>query len=98
AIAPVAVTLDDLEEEAFCKCAAVELEILAMLVAVIEDICRLQPFRQGRIEAEAGLDIAVIVRRDRQWPEAVRRQRLRGLKNVVRAEGQVLDARAELLG
>lgn len=51
--------------------AAVELEIFAMLVTIIEDIVRLQPLRQFRIEAEARFDIAIVVRRDFQRREAI---------------------------
>ena len=60
-IAAIAPALDDLEEEALVIGGAVELEIFAVLVAVVEDIVCLEPLGEGRIEAEAGLQVVIVV-------------------------------------
>ena len=96
--AVAAAALDDLEEEALAEVRAVELEILAVLVAVVEDVQRPQPVGEVGVEAEARLDVVVVVGRDRQRLEAVGGQRRRGGEDVARGEGEVLDGGAERLG
>jgi len=49
AIAAIAAALDDLEEEAFAIGRAVELEIFAMLVAIVENIMCLQALGEIRV-------------------------------------------------
>lgn len=69
-----------------------------MLIPVIENIGVLQTVGKVRVEAKAGLDIAVIIRRDLQWHKAVGFQRFGCLEDIVGPEGQVLPARSEFLG
>ena len=80
-----AAPLDDLEEEALAVVRAVELEIFAAVgVAVVEDVLLTQPVGEVRVEAEAGLDVVIIVARDLQRPEAGGAQRYRGDEDIVR--------------
>src|SRR5690606_27264116 len=46
AVAVIAAAFDDFEEEAFTEGAAVELEILAVLILIVKDVFRFEPFRQ----------------------------------------------------
>src|SRR3546814_14168915 len=65
AIAAIAASaLDDLEEEALAEGGAVELEVLAHLVAVVEHVFRAQPLGEVRGPAEPGLEVVVVVRGD----------------------------------
>ena len=56
-----ATALDDLEEEALAEVLAVELEIFAVVVAVVEDVFAAQPFEEIGFEAEARFQIILIV-------------------------------------
>ena len=78
AIAVVAAApLHDLEEEALAIDRAVDLEILpARLVAVVQDVARLEPLQQAVVEPEAGIEIVVVVGRNLQRPESVLPQRI----------------------
>src|SRR3546814_17997784 len=60
----LAPALHDLEEEALAEIGAVELEVLARLVAVVEDVLRAQPRRELGGEVETGLQVVVVVVRD----------------------------------
>ena len=53
--------LDDLDDEAFAEHRRVELEELAGLVAVIEDVGGAQPVGQIGIQPETRLDVVIIV-------------------------------------
>ena len=67
-----AAPLDDLEDEALAEGGGVELEKFAVLVAVVEDVAAAQAVGEVRLQAEARLDVVVVVRRDLQRLEAVR--------------------------
>ena len=56
-----AAALDDLDDEAFAEHRRVELEELAVLVAVVEDVAGAQPVGQIRIQPEARLDVVIVV-------------------------------------
>src|SRR3546814_10243632 len=85
AIAPVAApALHDLEEEALAEMGAVELEVLARLVAVVEDVLRAQPRRALGGEVETGLQVVEVGVRDLERPEAQPLQRRGGGDDVDR--------------
>src|SRR3546814_15600062 len=95
-MAPVAApALHDLEEEALAEIGAVELEVLARLVAVVEDVLRAQPRRELGGEVETGLQVVVVVVRDLERPEAQPLQRRGGGEDVTTGTGKVLDAQPE---
>src|SRR3546814_8369069 len=98
AVAVIAAALDDLEEKAVAVIRAVDLEILARGIAVVEDVLGAQPVDEVGFETEAGLDVVVIVRRDRQRPEAVLFQRGDGGEDVAAGKGQMLPGGTEALG
>src|SRR5690606_27080445 len=90
--------LDDLEEEPLAHRPAVQLKILALALAVIEQVRSPQPVGEIGIEAESRLEIVVIVARDRQGLEPQPRKPVTGGKDIVGRKGQMLDAGAEALG
>ena len=93
AVALVSATpLDDLEDKAFAPVGRIELEILAMLVAVVENVFGAKAIRQFRLQAEACLHIVVIVGRKHQRLEPIRFQDPGGGKDVVGGEGHMLHA------
>src|SRR3546814_10004550 len=94
----LAPALHDLEEEALAEIGAVELEVLARLVAVVEDVLRAQPRRELGGEVETGLQVVVVVVRDLERPEAQPLQRRGGGEDVTTGKGNVLDARPEAFG
>ena len=99
AIAAIAAApLDDLEEEALSEAGTVELEILALLIAIIKRVGVFQPFDEGRIQIEPGLEIIVVIGRDFQRLKAVGSQGLGCCEDVARFKGQMLDRGAEPLG
>src|SRR3546814_17342429 len=89
----LAPALHDLEEEALAEIGAVELEVLARLVAVVEDVLRAQPRRELGGEVETGLQVVVGVVRDLERPEAQHVQRRGGGEDGTNDTGNVLDAR-----
>src|SRR5918996_3189896 len=96
AVAFVSVSsLDDLEEEPLAVVAAVELEVFAPIVAIIEDVFRPHPVGEIGVETEAGFEVAIVVWRDRQRLEAPRPQGIGRGENVITGEGNMLHARAE---
>src|SRR3546814_9621201 len=78
----------DFEEKAVAVIRAGDLEILARGIAVVEDVLGAQPVDEVGFETEAGLDVVVIVRRDRQRPEAVLFQRGDGGEDVAAGKGE----------
>src|SRR3546814_12875858 len=68
--------------EALAEGGAVELEILAHLVTVVEHVFRAQPFGEVGGQAEAGLEVVVIVRGDLERPESQPLQRRRDRKST----------------
>ena len=81
--------LDDLEEEAFAVGPAVELEILAVLVAVIEDVQGCSRALRSGVEAEAGFEVIVVIPRDRQRCKArAASMLLRSCEDVVCAKAR----------
>src|SRR3546814_3493849 len=94
----LAPALHDLEEEALAEIGAVELEVLARLVAVVEDVLRAQPRRELGGEVETGLQVVVVVVRELERPESQPPQRRGGGKDVTTGKSNVLDARPEAFG
>lgn len=90
--------LDDLEEKAFAIAGGIELEILAVLVTVVEDVFHPKPIAEIRFQAEASLHIVLIIRRDGKELETVSAQGSGSSENVLRPKGEVLNAGAERLG
>lgn len=70
-ISPVTAPLDDLEEETLAIIGTIELEILAVFIAVIENIGRFQPVGQIGIKPETRFDVIIVIRRDFQRRKAV---------------------------
>ena len=94
-VAAIAAALHDFEEEAATDRGAIELEEVAVVTAVEEDVVGLQPGDKGVVEAEAGGKVGVVVGRHSQRGEAGGGQRSGGRKDVVGCKRDVLDARAE---
>ena len=65
-IAAIAAALNDFEEETFAIGRAIELEIFAVIVSIVENIMCLQTIGEGRLQAESRLEIVVILGRDHQ--------------------------------
>src|SRR5215207_11222789 len=89
--------LDDLEEEAVVERARVDLEVLGRAVAVVEDLAFSEARDRLRREVGAGLEVVVVIFRDRQEIDAVFAQPADGREDVVGRERDVLDAGAEQL-
>src|SRR5215208_4374127 len=89
--------LDDLKEEAAVERARVDLEVLGRAVAVVEDLAFGEARDRLRREIGAGLEVVVVVFRDRQEIDAVLAQSADGREDVVGRERDVLDAGAEQL-
>src|SRR5215213_11145098 len=87
--------LDDLEEEAVVERARVDLEVLGRAVAVVEDLAFSEARDRLRGEVGAGLEVVVVVFRDRQEIDAAFAQPADGREDVVGRERDVLDAGAE---
>src|SRR5690606_11127892 len=68
--AVVAAPLDDLEEEALPQQTAVELEKLAVRIAVIKDVLVAQARQQVGSDTEPRCEILIVVRLNLQLPEA----------------------------
>ena len=69
-IAAIVATLDDLAEETFAVGLAVELEIVAALIAIEQDVSGSQPVGEFRFEPEASFEIVVVVRGNLQPPRS----------------------------
>ncbi len=91
----VAAPLDDLEEEAIVEGLRIDLQVLGAAVAVVEDRVPLQCLDPIRRQIGLGLEVVVVVVRDRQQSHAVCLQALDALEDVVGREGDVLHAGAE---
>src|SRR6516162_11722765 len=91
----VAAPLHDLEKESAVEIPGVSLEVLAVALAVVEHVIGPQaPERIGR-QVDAGVEIVIVVFRDRQQVDAARAQALDGRKDIVGRKSDVLDAGAE---
>src|SRR3546814_19027089 len=90
----LAPALHDLEEEALAEIGAVELEVLARLVAVVEDVLRAQPRRELRGEVETGLQVGVVAVRDLGPPEAQPLRRRGGGEDVPTGKGNTIGTAA----
>src|SRR3954468_9119500 len=68
--AVAAAALDQLEEELVLEGWRVELQVLGVAVAVVEDVAGAQSVEQVGRDAPLGLDVVVVVLRDRQDGDA----------------------------
>src|SRR5688572_10435053 len=65
-IAVVPMTLHDLEEEAFCECARIEVVVRAAVIFVVEDVELRHARKRFMLEAEACAEVVVVILRDGQ--------------------------------
>ena len=61
-----AAPFDDLEIEPLLERTGVELEVLSIVIAIIQDVPPRQPINEGQIQPEPRGQIVVIVGRDRE--------------------------------
>src|SRR5690606_12711553 len=87
--------LDDLEDQPIAPSRRIKLEELALVVAVVKNVLRAQKVSKLWLEAKAGFDVVIIVRRDFERGETRFFQRTRGGENIAGRDGDVLNARAK---
>ena len=96
AVAPVVRPLHDLEEEtAFQQRPGVGVIVSGLTLAVEQDVPGAQALHLRGGQVGTHLEVVVIVRRNRQELAPARLQALDRGEDVVRRDGDVLDARSE---
>src|SRR5580698_4442807 len=94
AITAIATPFCNLEKEALVEGAGEELKVVAVLIAIEEDVPTAKLGRQFFRQAESDLDIIKVVRRDRQDVEIQGRCRLSRAENVAAFERDMLNTGA----